>query len=419
MIPNEDKPTWLTIMENGSVGEARTKALLLDRFWVLERSVDIEGADFIVQRRQSTYRLDSGKALLGLVQAKFLQDTATTIYVNPDYVCDEETQARDAFFLIAHTGIDDNQQIYFLDARQIIKDFIPVPAESKTNALKYRLPGTQVLADKYKLTRSQVLLNIEKALGKADRAKNTTFFSPYIPGLQAESKPLELNQKNFPCHDDSERVRHEELSNTLNALKRGTPNLVEKIKHLLALARTLKDTLDPIEAADAVSELAFETALLSDEKFFKHPAIANDEDFNLIREAYTLVFLNRYHAQQKWGNWLAAKQEFITTVAQRLLSSSGGTGVGAVHVKVAFKNDAQIDSIVAEPALNRELYRNEGKIDCEARTISIEAPLRNTPYDEAASITFATDLAQLFEEKFAQLNLWTYKYNHPDGWLGS
>ena len=31
-------------MQNGALGEARTKAFLLDRFWILERSVDIHGA---------------------------------------------------------------------------------------------------------------------------------------------------------------------------------------------------------------------------------------------------------------------------------------------------------------------------------------------------------------------------------------
>ena len=42
---------WLKRMENGTIGETRTKAFLLDRFWVLERSVDIEGADFLIQRK--------------------------------------------------------------------------------------------------------------------------------------------------------------------------------------------------------------------------------------------------------------------------------------------------------------------------------------------------------------------------------
>jgi hypothetical protein len=48
---SDDTPAWLKAAQNGSIGEARARAFLLDRFWVLERSVDIDGADFIIQRR--------------------------------------------------------------------------------------------------------------------------------------------------------------------------------------------------------------------------------------------------------------------------------------------------------------------------------------------------------------------------------
>ena len=42
-------PIWLKVMENGTVGEARTRSFLIDRFWVLlERSVDTDGADFLI-----------------------------------------------------------------------------------------------------------------------------------------------------------------------------------------------------------------------------------------------------------------------------------------------------------------------------------------------------------------------------------
>lgn len=38
----DENPTWLKVMQNGTIGEARAKAFLLDRFWILERSVDID-----------------------------------------------------------------------------------------------------------------------------------------------------------------------------------------------------------------------------------------------------------------------------------------------------------------------------------------------------------------------------------------
>ena len=87
---------------------------------------------------------------------------------------------------------------------------------------------------------------------------------------------------------------------------------------------------------------------------------------------------------------------------------------------MAFLIDAQIASIVAVPAsVSGRVGRNQAEINHTARTISIFAPKMGTPYDNATSIAFASELAQLFEEKFAQLDLWTYKYHHPDHWLGS
>lgn len=66
-------------MENGSVGEARTRSFLIDRFWVLKRSVDTDGADFLIQRRTTTQRFtDKVPPRVGVVQAKFFQDRRTS-----------------------------------------------------------------------------------------------------------------------------------------------------------------------------------------------------------------------------------------------------------------------------------------------------------------------------------------------------
>jgi hypothetical protein len=82
-------------MQNGTLGEARAKAFLLDRFWVLERSVDIEGADFIIQKRITTKNLlDREPPRLGVVQVKFFGSTETAHYVHKEYVVDGENKPR-------------------------------------------------------------------------------------------------------------------------------------------------------------------------------------------------------------------------------------------------------------------------------------------------------------------------------------
>ena len=65
---------WLKAMENEGLGEARAKAFLMDRFWVLERSVDVEGTDYLVQRRLTAHNfIDRDPSRLGIVHVKFLK----------------------------------------------------------------------------------------------------------------------------------------------------------------------------------------------------------------------------------------------------------------------------------------------------------------------------------------------------------
>ena len=117
-------PTWLKIMQNGSIGEARTRAFLLDRFWILERSVDIDGADFIIQRRVTRQNLlDRDPPRLGVVQVKFFEAESTTHYIPKIYVVDEENNPRDEFFVICHTGLEDEPKIFFIPAKTILEDF--------------------------------------------------------------------------------------------------------------------------------------------------------------------------------------------------------------------------------------------------------------------------------------------------------
>lgn len=405
-------------MENGSAGEARTKALLLDRFWVLERSVDIDGADFIVQRRQTMYRLESGEALLGLVQAKFLQDTSTTVYINPDYVFDENTQARDAFFLVAHTGVEDGQYMYFLTAREIMSNFQRVPAENKKNALKYRLPGAEILVEKYRLSRSQILNSIERALMKADAEKNKTFFSPYVRDVDAYAKPFELNLENCQRHAMVDKDRHEGMIGNVNVLKKKTPKLIADIKHLLLLAQTLKESLDPIEAAYAADELNHEIGELGRAGML--PSYERESKYlsELIKETYSLSFYNKYHREGKWQTWLDALEKFRSDVTQFLLAGVDGSATH-LQIEVQFAEDALIGSVtMTAVTIERGNYSAEGRVSNSDRIIRISAPLPKAPADAAAIARFVDNLEPLFEEKFSQLVLWTYKYHHPDNWIG-
>lgn len=90
MNPADGRPPWLLAAEHGALGEARAKSLLLERFWVLERSVDVHGADFLIQRRLlGTHILKRDSPRFGVIQVKFVQDGRTPIRVPSDHVRDE------------------------------------------------------------------------------------------------------------------------------------------------------------------------------------------------------------------------------------------------------------------------------------------------------------------------------------------
>ncbi|MGE4057371.1 MAG: hypothetical protein AB7E69_00815 [Sphingomonadales bacterium] len=169
-----DQPAWLKIMQNGSVGEARTKAFLLDRFWVLERSVDIDGADFLVQPRALGSRFtDRSPPKVGVVQAKYFQDTRTVHHIPHSYVLDEHGTALDGFFAVLHVGAADDAKIYMLSAREM-KDTLDKTTETPPRFIV----GTKALVDRFRVDRHrrQALDRIEHAITNRTIVQSLHFY---------------------------------------------------------------------------------------------------------------------------------------------------------------------------------------------------------------------------------------------------
>lgn len=160
-------------MQNGSIGEARTRSFLLDRFWVLERSVDIKGADFIIQRRiTSTNLLDKSPPRFGIVQTKFFASPKTTHDIHLGYLTDKDGETRKEFFLVCHTGTEENATTYLLTAEDLLKNFEQIDG-------KVKLPGSVVLGSpRYQVQSPNFALDrMERTLALADFAKNRHFLS--------------------------------------------------------------------------------------------------------------------------------------------------------------------------------------------------------------------------------------------------
>jgi hypothetical protein len=159
---NAPSPTWLSIMENGSIGEARTKSFLIDRFWVLERSVDVDGADFLIELRGTGRRHTDGvQPRLGVVQAKFYKDERTTHHVPQEYVLDEQGQPINGFFALLHVGVEDAATMFLLSAKEIVDT---LELGTGGSAGKYVL-GARARGENFEVrSRSRALDRIEHSL---------------------------------------------------------------------------------------------------------------------------------------------------------------------------------------------------------------------------------------------------------------
>lgn len=177
-------------MEHGATGEARTKAFLLDRFWVLERSVDIDGADFLIQLRSlSTRFTDASPPRVGIVQAKYYQDRSTTQYIPCHYVVDDKGEPLKGFFAVLHVGKEDRAEMYLLSSREIVDTL----DQSKDGPPRY-IAGSKALDEKFRvLNRQQALDKIQHELARRSSSESFRFLDQVnIPYRKIEKSDIDF-----------------------------------------------------------------------------------------------------------------------------------------------------------------------------------------------------------------------------------
>jgi len=272
----ESRPAWLVRMENGTIGEARTRSFLIDRFWILERSVDVDGADFFIQRRLTGVNLlDKEPPRLGVVQVKFYGSDSTTQYLHKEYVVDSNGNPRNEFFLMCHAGSEDKAISYMLSAEDIINDFNLTDAKhSKPNC--FTIPGKTLLtSNSYKIVSNDLALDrIERALDRADFINNRRFMSWVLPSASAAtSKILPLYQEPLDNWYGDIPEQFVELKKKVQRASFDIEEIAEKLNAIL-------ETDDPEKALGIAEDL--------DHEYGRHISFQDglfDEDFySVVRQ---------------------------------------------------------------------------------------------------------------------------------------
>jgi hypothetical protein len=215
--------------------------------------VDIEGADLIIQRRVTAKTiLDLEPARLGFVQVKYFQDEATSQYIHYEYPVDPRGMPRTEFFVICHTGTEDNQRMFFLTAEMIVSDFKRVEPGVK-QAGKFRLPGKDILGSKrYEIVKfSLVLDRIDRALRNADILANRRFLSwalPFVPDINPAIRPI---------YEESLHNHWGNIPEAFEVLKEKARSEMWHVEEFVSLIREIIATDDPEVALKATETLRF------------------------------------------------------------------------------------------------------------------------------------------------------------------
>ncbi|HVI27871.1 hypothetical protein [Hansschlegelia sp.] len=241
-----DIPPWLKSMEHGVLGETRARAFLLQRFWVLSRSVDIDGADYLIQRRLTGANfLDQRAPRLGVVQVKFIQDGATTIKIPTAYVVDADEKPYGEFFVLVCTGQEDDQRMFLLSAPAIVAEFERKTTTRKDGTEKpaYMLKGADLLAlGNYEVLRQGLKLDeIENALTRADLGDNRRFL--YRSGYVKPEKDHIDHDFNLPLENGWGDIGSAFFEN-----KTKMTSTLYDLEELVEAAEKIIATTDPEEA---------------------------------------------------------------------------------------------------------------------------------------------------------------------------
>ena len=248
----EEYPTWLKVMQNGTIGEARAKAFLLDRFWILERSVDIDGADFIIQRRITKNNiLDRNPPRFGIVQVKFFGSAKTTHYIPEKYVLDDKKEARDEFFLLCFSGGEDDSKIFFLTAKMIKENF--VLSEIK-DANKFRIYGKNILLDNKFLIQNKknTLDRIENQLIHADFVKNRQFLSWRLPSTQIDTSAI------LPDFKEPLNNWWGDIPKEFKKVKDSAYSALIKVEEIFHKLKSITEETNPLKAFEFAQDIEYE-----------------------------------------------------------------------------------------------------------------------------------------------------------------
>jgi hypothetical protein len=353
---------WLKAMENGGLGEARARAFLMDRFWILERSVDIQGVDFFIQRRLVNQNfMDRDAPRLGVVQVKFIQDGNTTISIHKSYLSNAKGAPNDEFFLLVFTGREDSEKSYLLSSVQILKEFYE---HVEGERVVLRIQGSKLMANSnYEVLQKKLALDrMENALINASFISNRAFlvgvnYFKIDPGYIDPDLLLPLANTNGSI----QKIFCEEKKN----LRRVLFDIEEVVEAMHAMLNTTmpeealrlrKEVIAQHIGGYGRGDICFSSSFFDDEGFFN----------SVENHRYKLSKLRELGVE---GGYFKLIDVFESTVVNRLATDEFYASQKAIRVKILY-DSSTLQNVIVEVTEN-EVDQKKPHIDVSRAGLQI------------------------------------------------
>jgi hypothetical protein len=382
----DDQPHWLLSAEHGVLGEARARALLLERFWVLDRSIDVRGADLLIQRR---YLLDRKAQILGRIQAKFVQDGRTSMRIPRRDIVDEDGTAQD-YFLLIFTGFGKESRSFLISANELVHNF---QCSGVDGSDSYYVPARKVFeSDRFEIMDVGLSLNrVEDALRRADFEdvlRNRRFI------LRSQYPDIKIDPAHI--HEDYELPLHtwygdlrEEFFKTKQRMKDAIVDMTDAIEQL----RGFIECTDPVEAWYRIEEFIHWHRTTRNKIQFDWDLVSDEFIEEAIKRRRTLEKLRGLQVEMAYLELPSKLQEFVIDDLAPYLP----LGDHQCYV-VTICMDRPVLSI-------RSIVSEVKDVDRSAEPIEWRGEIKELE-NESIQITYPTNLFHQSEtEKLAHLNL--------------
>lgn len=350
----EKLPSWMTIVGNGVLGEARARSFLLERFWVLERSIDKDGADFLIQRRLSSSNFLSEKPpRLGVVQVKYVQGGKTHISLPASYVCDDKMAPFNEFFLLIFTGTEDSDRSFLLSASEILSTFSSKITDNERKV--FTISAESIISSQtYEIvSKSRSLSKIESAIKSSDFYRNRNYpgFAPFIKIEKHHIAddyliPLENHYGEIDQIFFENKKNLQKLLFDIEEVVDGIQEILREPDPLVALG-IFEDTILPHISNGGRGE----NVIFSVGRFF-------DEDLLFVCEDHRrrLECLRKLNLQ---NNYLLLMDDFIKKVKSLFLTDPNVRKSSSCILKVRYSHDSLENlNMFIDPFPNREETMN-------------------------------------------------------------